>query len=136
MPDEPEWAKLRNDLIKNTLADRRFNPVDDPRLRVMQDIYNEMRKRVLETQRRMNNARAFNVRYVDPTLPAPSRDGLFRLGDVEFGYGPDICPRCGQDRNRVMHCDPDKHPDKAKRMLFDPDSVVDGSVIDDNRELE
>jgi len=60
------------------------------------------------------------------------------------GY-QDICPRCGQDRNRVRHCDPSAgfrregfQPEpKPVRLSFGDDEVIDGEVLAvDQPELE
>src|SRR6476646_8428088 len=96
MPDEPEWARLRNELIRNTLADRKNNPVEDERLVAMQEEYYKTRKKMLRIKREREGYDAARDVFVGRDLSAMSGKAFLDvLGarNLEFGYGPSICPR-------------------------------------------
>lgn len=78
--------------------------------------------------------RNINRTYLSNTY---SSRGLFQSNDQ------DICPRCGQDRRRVRHCDPsagfrrEGFVDDPEPVKLTFDEVIDGEVLAvDQPELE
>lgn len=149
-PSDESMMRLRNELLLDILS----NPSSAPPVEIDQirAVLNQYR----ETQADMRAARERQRRETiiyDVFTNRPDRTSnptrpINRFGPTDFRdsrsaeryAGDHTCPRCGQDTRYVQFCSPRSSgvssEDKAYRLNFDSDSVIDGEVLDGVVELD
>lgn len=119
-------------------------PVDDQMRAMQQKMQDQLDeyKRERERQRRETITYDVIAGRTGRTSPTPrfNLPYLRDYGSPDFYGGNHTCPRCGQDTRYVQFCSPrvmsDSREEQAHRLNFDPDTVVDGEVVDEVLELD
>jgi len=151
-PSDANFERLRAELFKDILSNPSFTPPVDDRMRALQEQYRKTQADVRAVRERQRRETILSEELIgslirsNDTTPRTSVRFGYSPADFRSGRGADIydryniCAVCGQDKRYVQYCAPrrsDVPPeDKAHRLNFDSDTVIDGEVLDGVVELD